>query len=96
VPHTLTLRFRLRNPQLLRELMKHTGDGTRTTVRELADVAGVHHSFIGKLLAGDQETVTIGVAAAISGRIGVDLLILWSPVERADTAARPALEQVAV
>lgn len=94
--HTLTLRFRLHDPQLLRVLMKRTGDGTRATVRELAEIAGVHHSFIGKLLAGDQETVSIGVATAISGRIGVDLLILWTPVERAATAARQPIDAVAV
>lgn len=93
MPSTLTLRFRLRAPQLLRQLMLHTGDGTRATVRELADVARVHHSFVGKLLAGEQETVTVGVAAAISGRIGVDLLVLWAPVER--TVAASAVQDAA-
>jgi len=84
----LTPRFRLRDPGLLRTLMRHTGDGTKTTVRELAECSGVHHSFIGKLIAGEQETVTVDVGAAISRRIGVDLLILWAPVERADGAVR--------
>lgn len=79
---TLTPRFRLRDPKLLRTLMQHTGDGTRTTVRDLADRASVHHSFVGKIIAGEQETVTAEVATAISRRIGVDLLVLWSPEER--------------
>ncbi|NUQ95603.1 MAG: hypothetical protein HOY79_03235 [Streptomyces sp.] len=84
--NTLTLRYRLRSPRLLRDLMQHTGDGTRTTTRELAALAQVHHSFIGKLLAGEQETVTVDVAVSMAARIGVDLLILWSPVERTDAS----------
>jgi plasmid maintenance system antidote protein VapI len=68
--------------------MQHTGDGTRTTVRELANCAGVHHSFIGKLVAGEQETVTEDVAKHVAQRIGVDLLVLWVPTQRADTASR--------
>ncbi|MFB7910144.1 XRE family transcriptional regulator [Kitasatospora sp. NPDC056076] len=93
--HTLTLRYRLRSPRLLRDLMQHTGDGTRTTTRELAALAQVHHSFIGKLLAGEQETVTADVAMSMSGRIGVDLLILWAPVERTD-ASRHGMPVAAV
>lgn len=88
--NTLTLRYRLRSPQLLRDLMQHTGDGTRTTTRELAALARVHHSFIGKLLAGEQETVTAEVATSLAARIGVDLLILWSPVERTDASRHGA------
>ncbi|MGW4695212.1 helix-turn-helix domain-containing protein [Kitasatospora cineracea] len=84
---TLTLRFRLRSPQLLQTIREHTGDGTRATTRELAELANVHPSFIGKLLKGEQETVTAKVAFAISGRCGVDLLVLWSPVQRTAAAA---------
>jgi hypothetical protein len=86
----------LHDPDLLRRLMRRTGDGTRTTVRELAKLAAVHHSIVGKLVAGDQETTTAEVAAAISGRIGVDLLVLWTPVERtAASAEQPAERQEA-
>nr|BFD90670.1 hypothetical protein KitaXyl93_20300 [Kitasatospora sp. Xyl93] len=90
--NTLTVRFQLRSSELLRTLMQHTGDGTRTTTRELAQVAGVHHSFVGKLLIGAQETATAEVAGAIADRIGVDLLILWAPAER--TTASRALTSV--
>lgn len=91
---TSTPRFRLRNPELLQTLMQHTGDGTRTTIRDLADHAGVHHSFIGKVATGEQETVTAEVATAVSRRIGVDLLVIWAPAERttavlASRAAEP-------
>lgn len=79
-------RFRLRSPDLLRTLLRHTGDGTRATTREIANLAGVHPSFIGKLLKGEQETVTFEVASAICHRIGVDLLVLWFPDERTASA----------
>jgi transcriptional regulator with XRE-family HTH domain len=75
--------------------MLHTGDGSRATVRDLADVAGVHHSYIGKLIIGEQATVTVEVASAIADRLGVDLLVLWEPVERtAKSRSRHILSQV--
>lgn len=70
--------------------MKHTGDGTRTTVRDLADHAGCHYSHIGELLNGGQETATYEHASAVCQRIGVDLLVLWSPVERTDASRHGA------
>ncbi|WP_245984303.1 XRE family transcriptional regulator [Streptomyces tateyamensis] len=79
-------RFQLHDPDLLRTLMRRTGDGTRTSVRDLAKVAGVHASHVGELLTGHQKTATGEVAAAISGRIGVDLLVLWTPAERTANA----------
>lgn len=90
-------RFHLNDHELLRTLMRRTGDGSRTSVRDLAGYAGVHASFIGRLIAGEQETVTAEVAAAISRRIGVDLLILWTPIERTASAvaASTASEEVA-
>ncbi|MFI6117431.1 hypothetical protein [Kitasatospora sp. NPDC051164] len=66
--------------------MKHTGDGTHTTVRDLARHAGCHYSHIGELLNGSQETATFERASAVCSRIGVDLLVLWSPVERTDAS----------
>lgn len=80
-------RFQLHDPALLRILMRRTGDGTRTTVRDLAKHAGCHPSHIGELVKGHQKTAAADVAAAISGRIGVDLLVLWSPAERTNNAA---------
>lgn len=83
-----TPRWKLRSPELLRTLMKHTGNGTRTTARDLADYAGCHFSHIGELMNGSQETATYEHATAICGRIGIDLLVLWSPVERTEAAVR--------
>lgn len=82
-------RFRLHSRDLLRTLMQHTGDGTRTTIRDLAKAVGVHPSHIGELLTGAQNTASAEVAAAIAARIGVDLLVLWTPAQRT-AAAGPA------
>ncbi|MEU1506485.1 XRE family transcriptional regulator [Kitasatospora sp. NPDC005748] len=76
-------RFQLHDPDLLRTLMRRTGDGARTSIRGLAEAAEVHPSHVGELLTGDQKTASFEVASAISGRIGVDLLVLWVPAERA-------------
>jgi hypothetical protein len=75
--------------------MQNTGDGTRTSARDLASHAGCHFSHIGELMNGDQETATYEHALAVAGRIGVDLLVLWSPVQRADATVRH-LRKVAV
>lgn len=78
-------RFRLRNPELVTTLMRHTGDGTRTTVRDLARRADVHASLISRLLADNRVTVSFEVATAVSRRLGVDLLVIWMPAERTDS-----------
>lgn len=76
--------------------MQNTGDGTRTTVRELAEHAGCYPSHIGELLTGEQETASYEHAAGVCARIGVDLLILWTPVERTDAVTRSARQLQAV
>lgn len=73
--------------------MKHTGDGSRATVRDLAKCAGVHPSLISELLRGEQRTASAEVAAAISKRIGTDLLVLWVPDQRTATVATPELAE---
>lgn len=69
--------YRLEDPELLRRLMRRTGDGRAVSIRGLAEAAHVHHSTIGHLLTGEQETASGEVAQAISDRIGVDLGVLW-------------------
>jgi plasmid maintenance system antidote protein VapI len=78
--------YRLRSPDLLRQLMQHTGTGDKVTIRELARAAGIHHSTVGELVKGDQETTNYAAAQRLSARIGVDLLVLWIPAQRADAA----------
>lgn len=78
--------------------MKNTGDGTRTSARDLATHAGCNYSHIGELMTGEQETASYEHAIGVCRRIGVDLLVLWSPVERTDSAVRgiPLSERAAV
>ncbi|WP_079032600.1 helix-turn-helix domain-containing protein [Wenjunlia vitaminophila] len=67
--------------------MKHTGDGTSVSIRDLATATSVAPSTVGALLTGDQETLNIEAASAIADRIGVDLLVLWTPTGRSSTGA---------
>ncbi|MER8158108.1 helix-turn-helix transcriptional regulator [Streptomyces sp. NPDC094472] len=73
--------------------MKRTGDGSRTTVRDLAKCAGVHPSYISEVLRGEQQTVSSEVAAAVARRIGTDLLVLWVPYERTAGGTAPKLAE---
>lgn len=87
------------DPELLVLLMRRTGDGRGITVRELAEVAGVHPSKIGFLRTGTQSTAPRAVALAIAKRLGVDELVLWAPTGRTTPAPpeqhAPALTAVA-
>ncbi|GGZ28650.1 hypothetical protein GCM10010387_22650 [Streptomyces inusitatus] len=82
-------KYRLVSQDLLRTLMKRTGDGAPISGRQLAQVAGIAHGTIGMLLVGRQETISAPAAQTIASRLGVDLLVLWVPVERAATT-RPS------
>ncbi|MEV6420611.1 XRE family transcriptional regulator [Streptomyces sp. NPDC051662] len=70
--------YRLADREVLRILMKRTGDGRPVGIRGLAEAAGVHHSTIGHLLTGVQDTAPESVALAVADRIGVDLPVLWT------------------
>lgn len=81
------LRYKLVSITLLELLMKRTGTGASVSIRELAELAGVPHGSIGNLLTGEQEGVFPDAAHSIASAIGVDLLVMWVPVERALTSA---------
>lgn len=83
-------KYRLVNADLLRTLMQRTGTGEAVTGRRLAREAGIAHGVVGMLLTGARDTVSATVAQAIAQRIGVDLLVLFVPSERADSS-RPHL-----
>ncbi|MFI5755656.1 helix-turn-helix domain-containing protein [Streptomyces sp. NPDC051569] len=86
--HALSDKYVMANPEVLRLLMRRTGDGRAVSIRALAKAAGVHHSTIGNLLTGEQATVSSDVAKAIAERIGVDLLLLWERDGRAVRSRR--------
>lgn len=80
----------------LKLLMERTGTGDAVTSRELAEAAGVSHGTIGALMTGAQRTVPEHKAKAIAARLGVDLLVLFIPMERAGRVLIPMQQQVVV
>ncbi|MFJ1653662.1 helix-turn-helix domain-containing protein [Streptomyces sp. NPDC088337] len=74
----------------LQLLMERTGTGDAVTSRELATRSGVPHGTIGALMSGAQQTVPEEKAKAITAALGVDLLVLFIPMERAGRVYIPA------
>lgn len=84
----MTLTYSIDAP-LLRTLMRRDGTGARVSVRALADHCGLAVGTIGGLRKGTQRTLNEDAAKLIAERIGVDLLVLFTPQERAGSS-RPA------
>jgi hypothetical protein len=86
---------RLVDPDLMRQLMKRTGDGAPVTIRDLAKACSAPHGTIGNLLTGSQKAVPAGTALAIANRLGVDLLVLFTPTGRTVPAhGHPLVEEL--
>ncbi|MER5715790.1 hypothetical protein [Streptomyces sp. NPDC002132] len=77
--------------ELLERLMKRTKTGAPIKGRELTAEAGIAHGTISNLLNGYRDKVLGSTAAAICDVIGVELLVLCTPVERLE----PACERLA-
>lgn len=77
--------------ELLERLMKRTKTGAKISGRELAAEAGIASGTISNLLTGTRTNVYGITAAAICDVIGVELLVLCTPVERLE----PATERLA-
>ncbi len=82
--------YAVESPDRLKLLMERTGTGSPITSRGLAEAAGVAHGTIGALMAGTQRVVPEPKAKAIAGVLGIDLLVLFVPMERAGRALIPA------
>ncbi|MFJ8603427.1 helix-turn-helix domain-containing protein [Streptomyces shenzhenensis] len=78
----------------LKVLMERTGTGRSISSRGLAEATGIAHGTIGALMAGTQRTIPEDKAKSIASVLGVDLLVLFVPMERAGRACIPL--QVAV
>jgi transcriptional regulator with XRE-family HTH domain len=76
---------------LLKRLMKRTKTGSEMSIRELAEAAGVAHGTVGNILSGETEKVYASTAEAISHAIGVELLVLCTPVFRLAAVRQKAL-----
>jgi transcriptional regulator with XRE-family HTH domain len=86
--------YAVASPERLRMLMERTGTGEPVTSRQLAAATGISHGTIGALMAGTQHTVPEPKAKAIAAALGIDLLVLWVPMERSGRVFIP--RQVAV
>ena len=72
-------RYRLVDADLLRRLMQRTSTGQSVSHRELADAVGIPYQTISQLLSGAQRSVRMEVAHGICDRLGVGVLVLFSP-----------------
>lgn len=79
-------KYTLVSRDLMRTLMQRTGTGERITTRELAADIGIAHGTVGGLLTGAVTVVPESTAVDAAERIGVDLLVLFIPVCRANKA----------
>lgn len=86
--------YRLVSIPLFRQIMQRTGDGGPVTLRQLAADAGIPHGTIGNLLTGQQDTVPEITARALAHRLGVDLLVTFTPVCRSTTPVGDQLRDV--
>jgi transcriptional regulator with XRE-family HTH domain len=90
-----TTMYAVASSDLLKLLMKRTGTGEALTSRELAEAVGVANGTIGGLMSGAQRLVSESKAKAIAAAIGVDLLVLWIPMERAGRTFIPIQSRAA-
>lgn len=74
--------YRLEDRELLRRLMQRTGTGSSISIRALADAAGLRKSTVHNLLTGVTEAIPAADAARLTRVVGVDVLVLFSPVGR--------------
>ncbi|MFE2556033.1 helix-turn-helix domain-containing protein [Streptomyces sp. NPDC059352] len=74
---------RLVNPELLRLIMRRTGTGARLSIRQLAELVDIPHQTVGRLLTGEQTDIEGETAQAIAETVGVDIDVLWIPIQRA-------------
>jgi transcriptional regulator with XRE-family HTH domain len=74
----------------LKSLMFRTGTGQRLSAEALAEAVGVSKGTVGALMADTQRYIGEPKAKAIAAAIGVDLLVLWIPMERAGRVFIPA------
>ncbi|MFF4552783.1 helix-turn-helix domain-containing protein [Streptomyces sp. NPDC001422] len=62
--------------------MQRTKTGSDVNGRKLAETAGLAHGTVGDILTGETKRVRCSTAAALCDAIGVELLVLCTPVLR--------------
>jgi hypothetical protein len=74
--------------ELLKRLMKRTKSGAEITGRELAAEAGIASGTISNVLTGARPRLRGYTVAPICDVLGVELLVLCTPVERLEPATQ--------
>ncbi|MGW0865776.1 helix-turn-helix domain-containing protein [Streptomyces sp. NPDC002611] len=85
--------YAVHSGERLTMLMERIGTGESISSRALAEVAGVAAGTIGALMSGTQRMVPEHKAKAITAALGVDLLVLFIPMERSGRAFIPTRPQ---
>lgn len=73
--------------ELLERLMKRTKTGAEISGRELTRLAGIASGTISNVLTGGRPRLQGATVAPICDVLGVELLVLCTPVERLEPAA---------
>jgi DNA-binding Xre family transcriptional regulator len=72
---------------LLERLMKRTKTGADISGRELTRLAGIASGTISNVLTGERPRLQGSTVAAICDVLGVELLVLCTPVQRLEPAS---------
>lgn len=80
----------LTSGERLKSFMARTGTGQRISADGLAEAAGISKGTVGALMSDVQRCVGESKAKAIAAALGVDLLVLWIPMERAGRVFIPS------
>lgn len=75
----MRVRYRLRDPDMLRRVMDTPGRGVPYTVRTLAEAAQLKPGLVGHLVSGRNQTCDMEAAHVISEALGVAVLVLFEP-----------------
>jgi hypothetical protein len=75
----LTVRYVLRDLDMLKKIMEHPGRGESYSIRELACAAQVTKSKIERLCRGQLDWLDVNEAHRVVEVLGVTVLVLFDP-----------------
>ena len=80
----MTVRYVLRDVELLRKIMEHPGRGKPYSIRSLAYTAHVTKSKVERLVRGELDWLDVNEAHRIVEALGVTVLVLFIPPASTD------------
>ena len=77
------------DPYVITHVIEHPARGRRWSLRELADVIGCGHAFLGHLKSGVRDTVSIDLARRLAEAVGCEVSVLFTlaPSTKSEDAA---------